>query len=393
MLYIIISFIFTTSLLIAQDTQKPYQDSKECKPCHVEKVQQWSHSWHANSHYKSDEYLRKSMDYVSRKSRKSLNSVKVQCAVCHNPRINITSTGMDYEIMAVMGLDEHSEVNAAVNNSFLNEGINCLVCHNVDDINTSAPENFRGAHRLTWNKERLISGPLKESHSPHHKTQKRDFFNDKANDLCLTCHANDKTINGLNFINMKNELKSSDKMCVDCHMSERKMGIASNLALDNGKPYARMGRDHGFIGAHTEALWKDALNLKLNSDKNNLLITLENQNPHNIPSGFGARELLIEITYQTDTKMLNTQTVSLTQEYISKRNKTTIPHLAVKISKPNSIPAYASKTLKTPWPKKATTAVVSVYYILVNTQVRTLLDLKDEIWSKKMFISRAKVKK
>ncbi len=396
MFKIMMILIFTINLLHASElptSHKTYQDSSKCMPCHIEKVTQWSDSWHSKSHYKSDEYLRKSIDYVSRKTRKSLSSVKVQCAVCHNPRIAVTSTDIHYEIMVAMELDEDSEVNKALDNDFLNEGINCLVCHNVDEIDSEASADIRGAHRLKWNKENLISGPFGDTHSPHHKTQKREFFNEKANDLCLTCHANDKTVNGLNFTNMQDELQKSDKMCVDCHMSERKLGVASNIAMNNGKPFQRMGRNHSFRGAHKEAMWKDALDLKLSSNKKQLSIKIENNNPHNIPSGFGARELLLEITYQSDTKILNTKSISLSQKYISKRDKRTIPHLAVKISKDNSIPAMGSKTLREPWPKEASSVVVSVSYRLVNDEVRELLDLKEDIWSKKMFITQESVNK
>ncbi|MDD2567283.1 MAG: hypothetical protein PHS10_04795, partial [Thiovulaceae bacterium] len=67
-----------------------FADSEKCKACHIHIVKDWEESWHAKSHYDKDEYLRATTEYVSRKTRKSLNGVKVQCATCHNPRISVT---------------------------------------------------------------------------------------------------------------------------------------------------------------------------------------------------------------------------------------------------------------------------------------------------------------
>jgi hypothetical protein len=376
----------------APELNSKFEDSSKCAPCHAEKVKEWSHSWHSKSHYNNNEYLRKSIDYVARKTRKAENSIKVECAACHNPRISVSSTGTDYEVIASMGLDADSKVSRAVNSDSLNEGINCLVCHNVDKIKHNADATVRGAHRLVWNKVGIMSGPIDDAKSPYHKTQSRDFFKHDVNKLCFVCHANDRSQSGLVFANMEKEMVKSDKMCADCHMSPKKPGVASNLPIDNGKPKQRMVREHGFVGAHTEWLWEGALNLEGKKSGDSLVVTINNPNPHNLPSGFGSRELLIEVTYKTGSKTLEAKSVSLTQKYTSKRGKPTIPHLAVEQSKDVSIPANGARAVKLPWVKGAGAAEVNLYYRLVNDEVRTMLDLKEAIWSKKMFIDKAVVR-
>ena len=388
---IVFLFIFSISLFGAQSVAigEMFENSKKCKACHIHIVNDWKNSWHAKSHYKNDEYFRKTIDYVKRKTRKSLNSVKVQCASCHNPRISVTSTGIDYEIDVLMGLDDDSEVNKAISSESIGEGINCVVCHNIDKIHTQADESVRGINRVEWTKSGVMSGPYDDAKSPYHKVEHREFMDEKPDQLCFVCHANDKAVSGFVFTDMKSEYKEGEKSCVDCHMGERKLGVASTLRDRNGKRKQREVRAHRFEGAHTPSMWKDALSISLDHNKNSLLIEIKNSQPHNLPSGFGSRELLLEVIYKMDTKVLQTKNISLTRHYTSKRNKATIPHLAIKSTKDMSIPAHGKKLLSTPLLDKATDVEVNLYYRLVNDEVRNLLKLEEKIWSQKSFISKS----
>jgi hypothetical protein len=368
-----------------------FSDSSKCKSCHMPIVQKWEDSYHAKSHYNSDEYLRQSMDYVSRKTRKSLNAVKVQCAACHNPRIAVTETGIDYEIAAVMKLDKGSKVNRALASDALSEGINCLVCHNIDKINEDVDPSKRGIHRIGWNPVGTMSGPIGDAKSPYHKIQYRDFFGKDSKKLCFVCHANDRSVEGLVFANTEKEYGETSKQCADCHMGPKKEGIASTLPIDNGKPKKRMVRDHGFVGAHTNWMWKGALELRAKTEGNDLLVTLTNRNPHNIPTGFGSRELLVEVEYKAGERTIKKDSLSLTRQYTDKRGKPTIPHLAHKASKDLSVPANSSRTFKIAKAEGAGRAEITLSYRLVNDEVRSLLDLKEAQWSEKKFIDRVDI--
>ena len=364
-----------------------FEDSNKCKACHLRIVNEWKDSWHAKSHYKNDEYFQKTIDYVKRKTRKSLNSVKVQCATCHNPRISVTSTDIDYEIDAVMGLDEDSEVNKALESETIGEGINCVVCHNIDKIHTKADDSVRGINRVEWTKSGVMSGPYDDASSPYHKVEHRDFMDKKTDQLCFVCHANDKAVGGFIFTDMKSEYKADGKSCVDCHMGKKEKGIASTLTRKE-----REIRRHRFEGAHTASMWKNALNLNLMQKKKNLIIEIQNPQAHNIPSGFGARELLVELVFKSNNKVIKTKNLSLTRHYVSKRKKPTIPHLAVSAGKSMSIPAQGKKTLQVMLESGSDSVEVSLYYRLVNDEVHTLLKLEDAIWSHKNFITKKSVK-
>jgi len=375
----------------APELDKRYSNSTNCKSCHLHIVKEWSSSYHAKSHYKSNEYLRASMDYMKRKTRKPLNAVKVQCAVCHNPRISVTETGMDYRIDAVMGLDKGSDVNKAVESSVLAEGINCLVCHNVDAIDENLPASKRGIHRLKWNKNGVMSGPFADAKSPYHDTQQRDFFKDPKK-LCMVCHANDRSESGLVFANTEVEYKETQKQCADCHMSPKRKGVASTLAIDNGKPKQRMIREHDFVGAHFTPMWEGALRIRGKAEGTRLQLIISNDNPHNIPTGFGARELLVEVVYMSGSSVVKQEEISLTQHYTDKRGKATIPHLAVKATEARTIAANGEKILELVVPEGAGNAVVTLSYRLVNDEVRGILKLKETQWQEKKFIAKTNVR-
>lgn len=389
LLLAVISFAATSQA--APELTDKFHDSSNCKSCHMPIVNQWKKSFHAKSHYESNEYLRASMDYVHRKTRKSVNAVKVQCAVCHNPRIAVTETGIDYEIAAVMELDKGSKVNKAVNSDAIAEGINCLVCHNVDSIDETLPASQRGIHRLKWNPVGMMSGPFGDANSPYHKTQEREFFDDPKK-LCMVCHANDRSVSGLVFANTEKEYKETQKQCADCHMSPKKPGVASTLANDNGKPKQRMVREHLFIGAHATPMWEGALDVTGKKVGNTMLITISNSNPHNVPTGFGAREIVVDVVYMSGTTLMEKKTYSLTQHYTDKRGKVTIPHLAVKASEDMSIPANGERSFSASIPKGAGNAIVTVSYRLVNDEIRGLLKLKEKEWGEKKFITKTNVR-
>ncbi|WP_345993283.1 hypothetical protein [Sulfurimonas sp. HSL-1716] len=391
LLSMLLIFSFADAAKVVAVGEK-YKSSSDCQACHNHIVKEWKNSWHFNSHYKKDEYFRASVDYVSRKTHKSLNAIKVECATCHNPRISVTSTDTDYEIAAVLGLDKNSKVNKAVHDDTLNEGINCVVCHNIDKIYSELDESHRGMNRVSWSKTGLMSGPFSDANSPYHKTEYREFMDKDPNQLCFVCHANDHTATGKIFINMQEEYKGAKEKCVTCHMGEKRELYASTLRVDNGKPKARRIRAHGFEGAHTGSMWKDALKVSADISGDDLVITLKNDLPHNIPSGFGSREVLIEIEYKNFNGKVGKDFVSLTKHYLSKYKKPTIPHMAERSSADDSVPAKGEKVIKIKYNKKATTAVITVSYRLVNDEVRKILKLKDPVWSQKMPIAKVSVK-
>lgn len=378
---------------VAVQVGEKFKDSGKCKACHSHIVKQWDNSWHAKSHYGNDEYLQKTIDYVARKdNRKSLNTIKIECATCHNPRIAVTKTSAEYEAIAALNLDKDSAATKALQSDTIAEGINCVVCHNIDQIHDELSSDQRGINRVTWMKPGIMTGPYADAKSPYHKVEQRDFMNSNPNQLCFVCHANDTSEEGHRFIDMQSEYTGGSKACVDCHMGPKKEGIASTLPIMNGQPRKRLVREHGFIGGHIESMWKNALNVDVRKNSNTLEIVLANPQPHALPSGFGAREILIEAQYLSKGKTVKNEFLSLSSHYLNKRGKPTIPHLAAKTIQNISIPAQGMKAFALPIAPGSDQAVITVSYRLVNDEIRDMLDLKDPIWSKKMVIKKVNLK-
>ena len=386
--------LLAAALYAAQPVQlsSKYESAQKCKTCHSMMVNDWSASWHAKSHYKKDEYFRKSIDFVARKSRQSVNAVKIECAKCHNPRISVTKVSDEYNAVAALGLDAGTKVDKALEDKRISEGINCLVCHNIDKIHEKAPASVRGMDRVEWTKDGMMSGPFKDAKSPYHKTQHRSFFDKEPNKLCFVCHANDHSAvsSKLVFTNMQKEYKGEQR-CIECHMSEKIEGYDTTYKFQGTQIKRRLVRHHLFAGAHKEKMWKHALELDLTKKKQHLAVTITNPQPHNIPTGFGGREIIVEIQFVDAAGKVSTKEISLTTHYIRKHGHTSTPHMALKQSKDLSIPAKGKKIIRLAIPTNAAAAKVSLYYRLVNEEIAQMLHLQEPIWKKKFFITSKKI--
>ena len=367
-----------------------YESAYKCKTCHAMMVDDWSDSWHSKSHYDKDEYFRKSIDFVAKKSRKNVNTVKIECAKCHNPRITVTKVNDDYNAVASLGLDAGSKVEKALKDKKISEGINCLVCHNVDKIHHNAPDSVRGMDRIEWTKNGMMSGPFKNAKSPYHESQYRSFFDKDPNKLCFVCHANDRSeaSKKLVFTDMQKEYKG-DQKCIDCHMSKKFTGYATTYKFNGTQRKKRSIRHHLFAGAHKENLWKGALGLQIKKEKEYLLIEISNPQPHNIPSGFGGRELLLVVSFVDASGKKSVKEISLTTHYKRKHGRASTPHMALKQTKNLSVPAKGKKIVRIALLEDAAMVKVGLYYRLVNEEIHNLLKLKDPIWKKRFFIAKA----
>ncbi|SFV60578.1 hypothetical protein MNB_SM-7-773 [hydrothermal vent metagenome] len=370
-----------------------YESAQKCKACHAMMVNDWSHSWHAKSHYNKDEYFRKSINFVAKKNLQNVNTVKIKCAKCHNPRISVTHVNDEYNAIAALGLDADTKVDHALKDKKISEGINCLVCHNIDKIHYNAPASVRGMDRIEWTHNGMMSGPFKDTKSPYHKTQYRSFFDKDPNKLCFVCHANDHSSasNKLIFTNMQKEYKGEQK-CIECHMSKKHSGYATTYQYKGTQKKEREVRHHFFAGAHKEKMWKNALQLKLLQKKSDLIIKIINPQPHNIPSGFGGREIVVVVKLTDIARVTTKKEISLTTHYTRKRGRVSTPHMALKQSKDLSIPAKGKRVIRLALPKDTKWVKVTLFYRLANKEIRDLLHLQEPIWKKKFFITSKKIK-
>lgn len=387
---IIVLFIFLLNILFAAEVVKvdeQYQKSTNCKTCHKRIVDEWSNSWHAKGHFAQNEYFNKSMEYMSKKTRTSLATIKVGCASCHSPRISVTEVSQSEEMMAMMGLGKGGSIEKAVNDDSLSEGVNCVVCHNIDKIHDEYDSSKLGIDRVEWTPSGTMTGPYSDAKSPYHKTIHHDFMDKTPNRLCFVCHANIVSTEGLEIANMQQEYQG-DQACVECHMGEKRRDVAATYSFNGEKKY-RDVRNHGFTGAHQESMWKDALKLSAITKSDNIELIIQNPQPHNIPSGFGGREIIIDVTYKDNQgSILQEESISLTTTYKRKMDREAFPVIATKKSQDLSIPAKGQRNINIKKMKDASLVDIKLSYRLVNDELRTMLDLKEPIWSKKFYITQ-----
>ncbi len=369
-----------------------YKTSKKCFSCHPHIIKDWQNSQHSKSHYKKDEFYKKAVDFIAKKQHITKEAVLIKCAKCHNPRIEVTKIDEDQVALLAVGLHD-KKITKALDSKTISEGINCLVCHNIDKINKHAPINQRGIDRIQWNQNGIMSGPFGDAKSPYHKTQYRDFFDKNSNQLCLVCHAMTHSLENPNlyFSNLAQNYKS-DKKCVYCHMGPKTKGYASTLSIKDGKIKKRMIRHHKFIGPHNENFLKESLLLELKIEKNQLIATIKNNLPHYVPAGCGSREIVIDIEYKNDVTTLERKSISLTTYYKRKKGRKSVPHIAITKTKDMKIPPNGKKIIKVPLSKKGFSKIkVTLYYKLVNDEIVKLLKLKDKKWSKKRLITMKEI--
>lgn len=284
-------------------------------------------------------------------------------------------------------------VKKAVNSDKIDEGINCAVCHNIDKIHKSKDDSVRGIHLVEWMKPGKMSGPFKDAKSPYHETYYRDFMGKNSNELCFVCHANNRSNVGHIFSNTQAEYQSvkNPKACVACHMSEKMEGVASNLAFEGGGAKERHIRRHTFLGAHSPELLDGAINISMKKAKGKVIVQLQNPNPHNIPTGYGGRAIIVDVQFSGVGKY-PAQSFTLTSKFTNKRNKKSVPHCATEIKSNEFIPAMGNYDVEVNPPQGAASMEVKVYFVLVNEEIRDILKLEEAIWSEKMLMAKKRVK-
>ena len=391
MLKLLILFICTLSItnLYAQKHQilDRFAQSKYCAGCHPQQVRDWKSSLHSKSHITKNILYKKTVDFMSKKLYIDSQKLSVECAKCHNPRISLKKVNKNFILSKAFGIENRDvkKVETALNTEYLKEGINCIVCHNTNKINHSTDLFKRGFDAVEWGPNHVMVGPFDSNRTNYHQSVKREHFNEDVNRLCFVCHYGGENRYKLPVYTTGEEYESvySSKKCVDCHMSEKRKGIiAPHIKKSGERQETREIRSHLFAGVRNSDIAKDALDLTLTQNGSNLLLTLSNKTPHKVPTGFGGRELLIEVIYQSNEKTIDKIYKSLNVTFLDKNGEITIPYLAKSIKndlrlKPNEI-----RNISFNIPNEALKAKVIIWYKLINDDIKKMLDIKDPIFTK-----------
>ncbi|WP_201352516.1 multiheme c-type cytochrome [Hydrogenimonas urashimensis] len=390
---IVLSLLSSISSIHA-DIEARYSDSTKCKPCHKTITQEWQSSLHAKSHFSKNELYAKLLGYTAKKKHQPESWMEVRCAQCHNPRV-LDAVNQKNIDMAGFGFDE-GIIRKKMGSSFIKDGVNCIVCHNIQTVHDSVNAGKRGKDTVVWGANDTMVGPFPDARSPYHKTAYSSIFKEESNRLCFVCHYNERSAYGVEIGSTGKEYESSgDKTrCVECHMgpSVKKRAVQVDLQRSTSRK-VRTLRRHLFAGVRNSDIVSEAIDIDYRRVGRKITVRLKNLIPHKLPTGFGGRLLRIYLVYrdQSGTK-IGEDMYDIGAKYADKKGKETIPHLAARILSDNRLKPFSSRDIVFRAPENSKSAEIFLQYYLMAPEWLEKLEVTDPLFRKKYDIASMRVK-
>ncbi len=344
---IALALLGSWGLLEGEQIDPRYATNRNCEACHTAISKQWQTSRHAHSHFTKNDLYDKTLDYiVAHELTKTKEEIVVECAKCHNPRIEKRSINSADKLGLLLDIDKKS-LDRILETPTMKNGINCIVCHNVDKIHLDKKGGKRGFDAVEFGPQGIMYGPFEGAVSPYHKTQKREFFVKDPNRLCFVCHYSDTNDFGVEVYSTGKEYEAAKAehpnapQCIECHMSGKKKGIASNFGGEGGR-VKRLVRDHLFASIDNSKIYEKYLTISAKRQKDRLTVSITSQVPHKVPTGYGLRDIEIRVAFfGKDGKQISEQRKLYTAHWINEQGEETIPHLARKKGLDDRLAPYA----------------------------------------------------
>ena len=391
-LKIIFLALFIANFAFANETENVDNGSLinpiACFACHKEQFSDWETSLHAKSHADFNPLYQKAVKLVATETHRIYEQVLVDCGTCHNPKMEKKFVSENAAIAMMFDIDTtiKEELKNAMEADHIKSGISCYICHNVDSIGHRYDSSTVGYELLNWTKGNLIVGPyeLAEQQSIFHSYDKRDFFREN-NDLCLACHQGQANKNELAMYNTGNELESieSDDKCVNCHMGSLKKGIiAPDVKRDT--MIERDIKSHFFAGARNSDILKDAVDVNLIRDtQKSVLVNISNKITHGIPSGFSGRSLVLELTFLNDQEVLGTKEIDFRSVYKNRLGLETLAYAANTLVEDTRLKPKETREIQIEIPDETNSIKVNLGYFVLAPQLQKVLEVDDEVYTKK----------
>lgn len=399
MRFIIISIILMASLFAGTD--KKWESNKDCEACHAEISKKWETSRHSKSHFDNNDLFKKTLLYmVKEDSSLILNELKVNCAKCHNPKIKQQSVSESDKFLLLMDLDDtKKQYDKILNSTSMKNGINCTVCHNINKIDLDKSKGSEGLNSITFGPPGTMYGPFDDAVSPYHKTAQREHFIDDNPKLCFACHYSGENYNsvevystGKEYEEFTKDSKKSIAGCKSCHMSKKKVGVASNFSKVGERAKARMVREHRFASVDNSDILKEHVDIKAVVENNKFVITIKNNTPHSLPTGYGLREIILTVQYfNGDNKVIGKGKTTLGAKWSGKKGKYTIPHLSTFKGKDTRLKGRSTKKYKFGIPKGVKSIEYKAHYKLIGDEMAKEIGIEDPFFLKDYLFAQDKI--
>ena len=390
--------LFIVTLLPSDIIKEKYAQSKYCAGCHRMQAQDWNSTWHSRSHASKNPLYKKVLEAIAEKEYRSVDAVAISCAKCHNPRISVKKTNKKFILSKAFGLrnDAVTKVEKALGSAHIKEGINCIVCHNVDHIQTSTDLLKRGFDAVRWTKENMIVGPYETHRSDrYHKSGARSHFRENINQLCLVCHYGGENSHGLAVYTTGIEYQESNstQKCADCHMSEHFLGvIAPNVKTENEPIVERELRRHRFAGIRNSDIGKKALFLESEIKNSILELKLQNLTPHKVPTGFGGRVLELRATFFERSRVTKEKRLQFRARFVDDKGEETLPYLATRLKKDTRLHPNERRVLQFFIPQGTTQIKIDLLYKPISDTLKEALKITDPVFTKSYTILTKTIK-
>ncbi|MBF0265410.1 MAG: cytochrome c family protein [Gammaproteobacteria bacterium] len=304
-------FIGTNSVASTADSSESIHHvlSEVCKTCHTDIYKQWKGSMHANSTAFNDPihgaFYKKVIGDPGKEGVKTKKGKYPVCLQCHAPNA---------------AKDKKTKLDSKP--AYL-EGVNCVACHTLKKYNgIDAPNGKLRLGLKSYDVSDKLQGP---GHNSNNKLAALSASNDafgfgggdsdkkpnphlgksvtvdgkkipslpmesnpsqvRTSDACMGCHDRRNNAHGAPLCATGTEYKQSNAQvdCLSCHMP-----------VSNGKA------DHSLGGGHSEGMLKRSVVFSMNSKKSAgsiaSTITIQNKQPHTMPTGAPFRNLHLKVT-------------------------------------------------------------------------------------------------
>jgi hypothetical protein len=276
----------------------------------------------------------------------------------------------------------------------MKNGINCVVCHNIEEIHLDKTKGSQGMNSVKFGPQGTMFGPFDDADSPYHNTAQRPHFIGNDPTLCFACHYSTENKHGVEVYATGKEYDAtaSEEGCKDCHMSKKYEGHASNYTKDGRKPKPRMVREHRFASVDNSNIMIDHIDIKSRTERGKFIINLKNRTPHHIPTGYGLREIMLTVNYyDKNDKKLGEDRKVLASKWLDDNGEQTIPHMAKSKVEDTRLKGNSAKDYVFNVPKGAMYAKYIFSYRLISEEMAKKINVTDPFFLKEYVFSERRI--
>jgi len=348
-------FTILTSLLSAK-----YLSNESCKECHEDIYYEYQSSHHSKTYFN---------DELHRKVANKVSTTKYDCGVCHMPGATD---------LKELESGKHRPTKHEIEQT---DAISCFYCHQIGFVKQAHKRNINYLSKKPMGYKPSMFGSLDDVDD----SDKHDMSNNPIykKNVCLGCHSHKRNSHDVLIFDAMEDAQDSTE-CIKCHMQYTPGGVEKM-----NKRGREEHRSHDFPGIHNIEMIKDAVDIKVDTKDNFIIITLENKMPH--PLIIQASRLkYLKINLTRDSKLIwknfqkspmeDKKGVFIT-EFLDENDKfVSIPAFAFKRGFVNNLKGKETRVIKYEVPsiKNGDIIKASMYVILAKPSCSDELDLKDK---------------